>query len=488
MIIVEAILIIPVLAALACLFLPHRRPIEGAALAGSGTLFFLALYLAADVFNDGPVQYSLWYVDQLSAFMLIIITFVALMVTIYSVEYIGHDYKEKEIDHRQLRSYYVLTQLFLLSMLLVVVSNNLGIMWVAIEGTTLASAFLVGFYEKDTSVEAAWKYLVICSMGIALALFGILLTYASSIDILGASSSALEWTTLRAIAPQLNPVYLRLAFIFIIIGYGTKVGLAPMHTWLPDAHSQAPSPISALLSAVLLNCAFYGILRFFIITELCVPGFATTLMLIFGLLSLGVAAAFIVAAKDIKRLLAYSSIEHMGIMSLGFGLGGYLGIFGALFQMFSHAITKCLLFFGAGNILQKYGTKNIDEVKGVMSIMPMTGGIFLLGALAIAGSPPFSIFIGEVAILQAGLSTQSYVVSALYLLLLVIIFAALMYHVSRMMFGKPTEGVAKGEMSLISLVPMVILLSIILIIGIFLPQSFTDMISDVASIFPGGAP
>jgi hydrogenase-4 component F len=187
-------------------------------------------------------------------------------------------------------------------------------------------------------------------------------------------------------------------------------------------------------------------------------------------------------------LLAYSSIEHMGIMSLGFGLGGYLGIFGALFQMFSHAITKCLLFFGAGNILQKYSTKNIDEVKGVISIMPITGGMFLLGALAIAGSPPFSIFIGEVAILQAGLSTQSYVVSALYLLLLVIIFAALMYHVSRMMFGKPTEGVAKGEMSLISLVPMVILLSIILIIGIFLPQSFTDIISDVASIFPGGTP
>jgi hydrogenase-4 component F len=488
MIIVEVILIIPLVVAMACLFLPHRRPIEVAALLGSVALFAVALILSTDVFSNGPVQYSLWYVDQLSAFMLVIITFVALMVTIYSISYIGHDYEEKEIDHRQFRSYYIITQLFLLTMLLVVVCNNLGIMWVAIEGTTLASAFLVGFYEKDTSVEAAWKYLVICSLGIALALFGIMLTYASSIDVLGESSSALEWTTLRSIAPQLDPVYLRLAFIFIVVGYGTKVGLAPMHTWLPDAHSQAPSPISALLSAVLLNCAFYGILRFFIITELCVPGFATTLMLIFGLLSLGVAAAFIVAAKDLKRLLAYSSIEHMGIISLGFGLGGYLGIFGALFQMFSHALTKCLLFFGAGNILQKYNTKNIEEVRGVISIMPMTGAIFLLGSLAITGSPPFSIFIGEVAILQAGLISQSFVVSALYLLFLVIIFSAFMYHVSRMMFGKPTEGVVKGEMHLLSFVPMFLLLSIVLIIGMFLPQSFTDIITDVAGIFPGGTP
>ncbi len=241
-----------------------------------------------------------------------------------------------------------MVQLFLLTMLLVVVCDNLGMMWVAIEGTTLASAFLVGFYEKDTSVEAAWKYLIICSVGIALALFGIVLTYASSIELLGDSSSALEWTTLRSIAPELDPTYLRLAFIFIMVGYGTKVGLAPMHTWLPDAHSQAPSPISAMLSAVLLNCAFYGILRFFIITELCVPGFATDLMLIFGLLSMAVAAVFIIVAKDSKRLLAYSSIEHMGIMSLGFGLGGFLGIFGALFQMLNHALTKPILFFSWG--------------------------------------------------------------------------------------------------------------------------------------------
>jgi hydrogenase-4 component F len=361
-------------------------------------------------------------------------------------------------------------------------------MWVAIEGTTLASAFLVGFYEKDTSVEAAWKYLIICSVGIALALLGIVLTYASSIELLGESSNALEWTTLRSLAPDLDPTYLRLAFIFVMVGYGTKVGLAPMHTWLPDAHSQAPSPVSAMLSAVLLNCAFYGILRFFIITELCVPGFASDLMLIFGLLSMAVATAFIVMAKDSKRLLAYSSIEHMGIMALGFGLGGFLGIFGALFQMLNHALTKPILFFSMGNIVQRFSSKSIDEVRGVLSVMPITGAVLLLGSLAIVGAPPFSMFLSELSILQAGLTTERFAISALYLLLLAIIFAAFMYHISRMVFGRPTEGVSRGEADRLSLVPMLVLLIAILIIGIFMPQPVVDMLIDVSGIFPGGNP
>jgi hydrogenase-4 component F len=488
MIAIEALLLMPLATAIFCYLAPHRRPVEVATMASTAVIFAISTYVGYLVFNDGPIEYSYWYLDELSALMLFLISFVSLMAGLYSIGYLGHDLREGEIDKRRLRRYYLMFNLFLLSMLLVVVCDNLGLMWVAIEGTTLASAFLVGFYEKDTSVEAAWKYLIICSVGIALALLGIVLTYASSIELLGESSSALEWTTLRSIASDLDPTYLRLAFIFVLVGYGTKVGLAPMHTWLPDAHSQAPSPVSAMLSAVLLNCAFYGILRFFIITELCVPGFASDLMLIFGLLSMAVAAAFIVVAKDSKRLLAYSSIEHMGIMALGFGLGGFLGIFGALFQMLNHALTKPILFFSMGNIVQRFSSKTIDEVRGVLSVMPITGAVLLLGSLAIVGAPPFSMFLSELTILQAGLTTERFAISALYLILLAIIFAAFMYHISRMVFGRPTEGVYKGESDHLSMVPMVVLLSVILVIGIFMPQSIVDMLIDVSSIFPGGNP
>jgi hydrogenase-4 component F len=484
----EILLALPLAAALICYPMRNSRVVEGVSLGSSIATLLLALFIGLDVINNGPIQYGLWYVDELSVFMLGIVTFLGCMATAYSISYIGHDLDIHEITHSQLRQYYLLLQLFLFSMLLVVMSNNLGIMWIAIEGTTLTSAFLVSYYEKDTSVEAAWKYLIICSVGITMALFGTVLTYASSVHVAGLPSESLNWSDLRAVASMLDPTFLRIAFIFILIGYGTKVGLVPMHTWLPDAHSQAPSPISAMLSGVLLNCAFYGILRFYIILEIRIPGFAPDLLLIFGLLSMAVAAAFILVAKDFKRLLAYSSIEHMGIISIGFGLGGFLGIFGALFHMLNHALTKCLMFFGAGNILQKYNTRSIDEVRGLAYVMPITASLFLFGALAITGSPPFSAFLSELIILQAGLESGSTLVTGIYLVVLLAIFAAFMYHVSRMMFGRPTEGVVRGEIHKASLIPMMILLVFILGIGIFMPHQLTDFLTDVAGIFPGGSP
>ncbi|MCE5295504.1 MAG: hydrogenase 4 subunit F [Euryarchaeota archaeon] len=485
---IELLILMPLLLALLFYFLNGRHWVEMLTVVASFASFIIAIMIGVDVAGNGPISYWLWYIDSLSVFMLGIITFVSLIVSVYSVSYIGHDYSEREIGISQVKMYYILLQLFIMSMLVVVMSNNLGVMWIAIEGTTLASTFLVGFYEKDTSLEAAWKYIIICSVGIALALFGTVLTYASSIEVLGESSDALNWTTLRDIAPLLDPTFLKIAFIFIVVGYGTKVGLVPMHTWLPDAHSQAPSPISALMSGVLLNCAFYGIIRFFIITEIRVPGFAPDIMLIFGLLSLIVAASFIMIAKDFKRLLAYSSIEHMGIVCLGFGLGGFLGIFGALFHMLNHSLTKCMMFIGAGNILQKFNTRAIDEVKGVATVMPITGAVFLLGALAITGSPPFGAFLSEVIIMQAGINSGSYLIVALYIALLVIVFAGFMYHVTKMVFGNPTEGVSKGEIHKFSLVPMLVLLVMVLVIGVFMPAELTDFLEDVARIVPGGSP
>lgn len=484
----EVLLALPVLAAVFSYFVKSQRAVEIVSLGSGIGQLILALLIGFDVMRNGPIHYGLWYIDGLSVLMLGIITFLGCMATAYSISYIGHDKEIHEVTHSQLRYYYVLLELFLFTMILVVISNNLGIMWIAIEGTTLTSAFLVGYYEKDTSVEAAWKYLIICSVGITMALFGTVLTYASSVSVPGLPSESLNWSDLRAVADLLDPTFLKIAFIFILIGYGTKVGLVPMHTWLPDAHSQAPSPISAMLSAVLLNCAFYGILRFYIILQVRIPGFAPNLLLIFGLLSLLVAAAFIIVAKDFKRLLAYSSIEHMGIISIGFGIGGFLGIFGALFHLLNHALTKCLMFFSAGNILQKYNTRSIDEVRGLAYVMPITAGLFLLGAVAITGSPPFSAFLSEFAILQAGIDSGQTLVTALYLIAILVIFAAFMYHVSRMVFGRPTEGVVRGEIHRVSFIPMAILLGCILFIGLFFPQQLADFLREVASIFPGGSP
>lgn len=484
---IELLLLTPIITAALCYVLKNRRAIEAVNIIGAGIVLAIGAYAAYGVFTTGTVEYGLWYLDALGAYMLIIISFIGFLTAIYSIGYIGHEYDHKEIDFGKLRYYYLFFHVFIFTMILVCVSNNLGIMWIAIEATTLASAFLVGFYDRDTSVEAAWKYLIICSVGITLALLGTILIYASSIDVPGESSGGLNWSTLAAHASSLDTTLLKIAFILVLIGYGTKVGLAPMHTWLPDAHSQAPTPVSAMLSGVLLNCAMYGILRYHIIVSDAIPGFSGTLLLIFGLLSLATAAAFVIIQKDYKRLLAYSSIEHMGIIAIGFGLGGAIGIFGGLLHIMNHALTKSLMFFGAGNILLKFRSRNIDEIRGVASVMPVTAAMFLMGAFAITGSPPFSIFVSEFTILMSGMMQGNYLASALYLILIVAIFAGFLYQTGRMLFGEPLPGMARGEVSRLNLVVMGLLVLIILVTGFYMPDTVTGIITKIAGIFPGGS-
>jgi hydrogenase-4 component F len=487
---IEYLLIVPLIAAAICYPLKSRRLIEATGVAGSAVTLAIASYLSYAVFTSGTMDEGLLYMDAFSAYILMLVSFVGLMAVIYSVSYIGKENDEGVITNQKLRNYYLFFQLFVFTMLLVCVSNNLGVMWIAIEGTTLASAYLVGLYDKETSVEAAWKYLIICSVGITLALLGIIIVYASSIQVLGESSTALDWSTLMAVAGSLDPTLLKIAFIFVLVGYGTKVGLAPMHTWLPDAHSQAPTPVSALLSGVLLNCAMYGILRFHMIVSgsSLGPGFSGGLLLLFGLISLGIAAAYIVMSKDYKRMLAYSSIEHMGIIAIGFGFGGYWGIFGALFHMLNHALTKTLMFFGAGNMLQRLRTKDIGEVRGVLKVLPATGILFLGGALAITGCPPFSIFLSEFMVLVGGVSSGQHLGVALYLILLAIVFAAFLYHVGRMVFGEPAEGVGKeGERSKVDIVVMSVLLATVLVLGLYLPAFLNDVIQQIIGLFSGGS-
>ncbi len=481
---IEYLLLAPVLTGIVCFFSKTRKQVETASLVGSTATLLLGLFLVWQVYKYDIIitwQNAL-FADAFSAFIVLIVSIVGFVASLYSIGYMGHELDHGAMDLKRLRLYYVLFHGFMFTMLLVGVTNNLGL-WIAIEMTTLVSALLMILYSKKSSVEAAWKYMIICTVGITFALFGTILTYYGAVNILGETGDALNWTSLIAVADQFDPTIMKLAFIFILIGYGTKAGLAPMHTWLPDAHSEAPTPVSALLSGVLLNCAMYGIIRFYTIaTKSTGVAFTSNLLIIFGLLSIGIAVPFILLQEDYKRMLAYSSVEHMGIIALGIGFGGVFGVFGAILHMFNHAMTKSLMFFGAGNVLLKHETKEIFNVSGLVKSMPVTGAMFVIGTLAITGSPPFSIFISEFTILAAGFSQGHYVATVLFLLFIIMIFAGFFNNVSKMAFGTPKQGIEKGDVGRLMLVAMGILLVFVFVLGVYIPPFFYEMIMKVVEI------
>jgi len=421
------------------------------------------------------ILFDFIYLDLLSAVFIMVISVVAFAAALYSIAYIRKDVAQKIISERKAKFYYLLFNFFCFSMFLVPAMNNLGLLWVAIEMTTLISAFLVGFYNSKESVEAAWKYIIICSVGIIFALLGtILFSYVFSISGL---SKSLNWSDMAPVAHILDKNILKIAFIFILVGYGTKAGLAPMHTWLPDAHSQAVAPISALLSGVLLKTAIYAILRFgIIIIRSGEVAYFSHLMILFGAISLVISSGFILVQKDLKRLLAYSSIEHIGIISIGFGLGSPLAIAGAALHVFNHAVTKSLMFFGAGNIVNTYKKHNMNAIRGVIKVLPFTGIVMLIGCFSLTGFPPFSIFISEIMVIIAAFINGSYFIAGLLLLFLAIIFGAFIYHFSRMLFGNlPKGAVTQGE-PLSGKLTFLFLLSLICGLGIVLLFKSKDLL------------
>ena len=489
--ILTILLLIPLLACGICLIAPARRWMELVTIASAALVLLLAAVAAHQVMLVGHIEeLSDWlYVDALSILTVLVIAFVGFTSALYSLGYLREDMREQDVTRgeglRHLRRYYVLFNLFLFSMLVVPVSNSLGVLWIAIEGTTLASLFLVSFYRTGEALEAAWKYVIVGSVGIALALFGTILAYYSAVQVLG-SSYDLNWSVLAPVAARLNPNVMRLALLFIVVGYGTKAGLAPMHTWLPDAHSEAPSPISALLSGVLLNCAMYGILRFYALaTPSLGHAYPTALLLTFGLLSLLIAALLIFRQRDYKRLLAYSSVEHMGIISIGVAFGGPLGLYGALLQILNHAITKSLMFFASGQVLLKYETKSIDRVSGVIKLLPITGSLLIVGGLALTGSPPFGIFVSEFSILSAGFR-QGYTLPAIVMLALIaLIFIGFLSFLNRMVFGKPPAEVKPGETSYASLLAMALSVLLVVGLGVFIPTPLSDLLHQAAVVLGG---
>ncbi|EHM49062.1 MAG: hydrogenase 4 subunit F [Yokenella regensburgei] len=475
------------------------RPLGAAArsavtlLHGIGILALLGVtfYAVGAVYQQGDIFSSnLWlHVDSLSALFLGILGLIGFLTGMYSMGYMRHEVDEGEISVATLCNYYGFFHLFLFTMMLVVTSNNLIVMWAAIEATTLSSAFLVGIYGQRSSLEAAWKYIIICTVGVAFGLFGTILVYANAASFMPDPGNAIFWTEVLKHAGELDPTLMHLAFVFVLIGFGTKTGLFPMHAWLPDAHSEAPSPTSALLSAVLLNCALLVIIRFYIIISQAIgPQFPSTLLLIFGLLSVAVAAFFILVQHDIKRLLAYSSVENMGLIAVALGIGGPLGVLAALLHTLNHSLAKTLLFCGSGNVLLKYGTRDLGVVRGMLKLMPFSAVLLAGGALALGGMPPFNIFLSEFMTVTAGLAAGHLWLTIVLLLLLTVVLGGLVRMVACLLFGAAPQATSRGELGLLTTLPMAILLVLMLLMGTHIPQPVSRMLENAASVVMKATP
>ncbi len=438
----------------------------------------LALTASFWLFRPSSVGFFL-SLDALGLLFLSLMSALFLAASIYSVSYLrAHAEDDVAIDR-----YVPFLLWFLAAMTLVTVTQHLALMWAAVEATTLASAPLIYFHRRRAALEAAWKYLLICSVGIALALLGTFF--------LGIAASAVEPTpplvlgALAASGKSLALPWLKAAFVLAIVGYGTKMGLAPLHTWLPDAHSQAPSPVSALLSGALLNCALLGILRFYqVCTAAGADAFARTLLLTLGFVSLGVAAALIVGQRDYKRLLAYSSVENMGIIAAGIGVGG-AATFGAMLHAVNHSLTKAGLFFLAGNLLQTYGTTRAAEVRGAARRLPMTGALLVLAMLAIGGSPPFGPFVSEYLIFVKAFEANGWL-GGLFAALLAIAFLGMAGVLLPMAQGKPADDGQKPEREpLSSIAPSLALLAAVLVLGVWIPPFLSDLLKQAAGLLGG---
>jgi hydrogenase-4 component F len=476
---------LPLAPALATALTSRARPL-GVVCAGAGVATLgVAVVLAVDVGGGHRVVGldGFLYLDPLSVFFLATIAVVVALASIGSAAYLRAEEQRGELQSLQVRLYFIFFGLFASMMLASFETGNLGLLWVLIEGSTLASCVLVGLEGKAVSLEAAWKYIIISSFGVTIALVGTLFLYYAAGSLPGSPTEHLTWSYLFTHAGGLGPESLRLAFLLALIGYGTKVGLAPMHTWLPDAHSEAPSPASAMLSAALLNTGMYAIIRFQALTGPALgTGYAAHVLLVFGFASVIVATLFIVLRGNYKRLFAYSSVEHMGIIAIALGFGGVLGLYGALLHTLTHAIGKAVLFLTSGDLVLRYRTRVIDEVKGVLTVTPLTGAVLLLAALAVAGSPPFGLFLSEFTIVRAGLRRSSIVLVGALVALLAIVFVALVGAAAGMALGgapdRPTDGPAYAERSgrVLAAVPLVAGMLMLLVLGLWIPGGLDSLI------------
>ena len=472
---VTAVLVIPLLSAVLLALLPgYWLAARLNVLAALATLLS-ALYLLVE--RPAPTGYL--FVDDLNVVFVMLATFVGFTTSAFSASYIAHELEIGRLTPQHLRFYHAMYQTLMFAMNLALIANNIGLMWVAIELATLTTVAMVGIYRTHEALEAAWKYFILGSVGIALALFGTILVYMAARPVIGEGQDAMVWTALIEKAAGFSPELLNVAFIFLMLGYGTKVGLAPLHAWLPDAHAEGPTPISAVLSGLLLNVALYAVLRFKMLIAANPAAIAPgPLMVAMGLVSVVFAAFMLYRRRDIKRMFAYSSIEHMGIITFAFGMGGALANFAGLLHMTMHSLTKSAIFFAVGHISQAKGTQRISEIRGLTESHPVLGWGLVLGVIAIAGLPPLGIFMSEFLIVSSTFARAPLLAIVLVFGLLVAL-GALMLRLNEVAFGVPTGSTAPVKASY---VPLYAHLALVLAGGIYLPPPLVAWFQSVARL------
>ena len=468
-----------IIVALLNVLIKRRSVIELFSIIASSVVLVESIVVALKVSVSGVYSPFIFFsVDSLGAIVMLIIACIGFATTIYSIRYLQQETAKGIIGFTRVGQYFVLLNIFLAAMFLAVTASNPVFAWISIEATTLSTAFLISFYNKPSAIEAAWKYLIINSIGLLLGFFGTLL-YFTSMSSLG-ENGFVSWQSLMANAAHLDPLIAKIAFIFVLIGYGTKVGLAPMHTWKPDAYSKAPNPIGALLSGALLPVAFIVILKFKNVTDAAIgPQFSQNLLIIFGILSIAVAALIMFNVRNYKRLLAYSSIENAGVMALGFGFGG-LGISAAILHLIYHSLVKGIMFFSSGNLLLKYNSAKIKNIKGALGIVPFTSILFIAGFLIVTGVPPFGIFLTKMQILSVGIQVNP-IITIIALFFMTLIFIGFLKHIISMFFSQKPEDIEVGEGNIWLIIPPLILLVTIIILSFYIPPFLSILINDTVS-------
>jgi hydrogenase-4 component F len=472
---VGAILLIPLISVFVLALLPGYRMTALLNVLAS----LLTLLAAVSLFFVRPESGQLLFVDDLNVVFIVLNTLVGFTTSMFSASYIAHELETGRLTPAYLRFYHAMYQAMMFGMNLALLANNIGLLWVAVELATLTTVMMVGIYRTHEALEAAWKYFILGSVGIALALFGTILVYVASQPIIGEGLDAMTWTILIERAAQFDPALLNVAFVFLLLGYGTKVGLAPVHAWLPDAHAEGPTPISAVLSGLLLNVALYAVLRFKMLMTANEAAIAPgPLMVTMGLSSLIFASFMLYRRRDIKRLFAYSSIEHMGIITFAFGMGGPLANFAGLLHMTMHSLTKSAIFFAVGNIAQAKGTQKIADIRGLTESHPVLGWGLVIGVVAIAGLPPLGIFMSEFLLVTSTFARQP-LLAILLVLGLLVALGALLWRITGIAFGTPQGSSAAVKASY---VPMFVHLALVLGAGIYLPPALVAWFQHVARL------
>ena len=472
---IAAVLIAPLAAAAVLAAIPGYRLSAALNVAASGVSFLIA----ASLLFSRPAATRYLAIDDLNIVFIVLNTFVGFTTSWFSASYIGHELDSGHLSPGHVRFYHAMYQVMMFGMNLALVANNIGLMWVAVELATLTTVVMVGIYRTEAAIEAAWKYFILGSVGIALALFGTILVYLAARPVIGDGLNSMVWTVLITRVSEFDPALLNVAFVFLLLGYGTKVGLVPLHAWLPDAHAEGPTPISAVLSGLLLNVALYALLRFKMLLAANAGAIAPgPLMVTLGVLSVIFAGFMLYRRRDIKRLFAYSSIEHMGIIVFAFGMAGPLGNFAGLLQMTMHSLTKSAIFFIVGHVAQVKGTQKSAHIGGLTESHPLLGWALVFGVAAIAGLPPFGVFMSEFLVVSSTFARQP-ILAALLVFGLLIAFGALLTHVAALAFGPPKGPVGPVRASY---VPVFAHLALVLMAGIYLPAPLVAWFQHVAAL------